>query len=428
MTREWTILVYLGGDNDLEERCLDDLREMKTVGSSDSVAIVAQIDRMSDSVTRRYFVRAGAALEDDLLQELPEINTGDPATLVDFVRWATDSYPSHRTALILGSHGAGWKDVDIYRSAENAARERPQAMPATQRGADDADPPLRQALFLSTLRQILAYPAEERAIMFDDTSRDFLDSLELRKALCQLAAELGRPLDLIGFDACLMSALEIAFQLRGACRVMVGSQNDEPGQGWPYDRLLRRLANSPQSDAEALANIVVQEYAQQYIESPAHIGVTQSALRVDSLEPLAAAVDNLAVCLSKTMSEDERLLVTLMSVQRHVTRFSDRDYVDLLHLARLLAERADAPALQTDAQAVAALLEGYQSGSPIVAAGYAPPKDPASVAPMTPGWPGAVVGGLSVYWPRVKISPAYSQLEFARFGQWSRFLHAFEAL
>lgn len=427
MPREWTLLVYLGGDNDLEERCLDDLREMKAVGSSEAIAVVAQIDRMSDTVTRRYFVRPGGALENDVVQELPEINTGDPDTLVDFVRWATDAYPAQRTALILGSHGTGWKDSDIYRLADSTAVERDELAPALERDADNDAPRLLRALFLSTIGQVLAYPAEERAIMFDDTARDFLDSVELRRALRQLAADSGRPIDVIGFDACLMSGIEIAFQLEDTCQVLIGSQNNEPGHGWPYDRILRRLSDQPDCDPDTLAHIIVEEFASQYLASPPRIGVTLSALRMSRLPALAAALDNLAVHLCLEFAQDEHMLVTLMSIQRHVTRFTDRDYVDLLHLTRLIAERVQSPILRADAQAVEALLHDHQTGSSVIAASYAPPKDVASAAPMTPGWPGSVMGGISIYWPRVRLSPAYLQTEFARNGQWNRFLHAFDA-
>ena len=57
--REWTLMIYLAGDNNLESYSLKDLAEMCSVGSSSEVAIVAQLDRMADKNTRRYFIAAG---------------------------------------------------------------------------------------------------------------------------------------------------------------------------------------------------------------------------------------------------------------------------------------------------------------------------------------------------------------------------------
>src|SRR5689334_19472910 len=46
---DWTVLVYLDGDNDLEPDAIDDYGEMASVGSSDRVNIVVQLDRISSS-------------------------------------------------------------------------------------------------------------------------------------------------------------------------------------------------------------------------------------------------------------------------------------------------------------------------------------------------------------------------------------------
>lgn len=424
MPREWNILVYLGGDNNLEARCLDDLRELKAVGSSETVAVAAQIDRMSDAVTRRYLLSTDTALADDVAQELAEVNTGDPAALVDFVRWAAGACPARRTALVLGSHGDGWKDVDIYRAAVSVGIPAEEALAATSRGQEDSDPPLPRALFLSSIRQILTSPAEERAIMYDNTARDFLDTLELHRALCQLAGELGKPFDLVGFDACLMSSLEIAFQLQDVCQVLVGSQNNEPGSGWPYEQILGGLVASPGSGPEHLGESIVAAFTNHYLSSPARDFVTLSAVRCTGVAALAAAVDVLADRLIDELASNDSFLVALMSIQRHVTRFSDRDQVDLLHLARLLAERSEAPATQAAAAAVEGLILSGAETSVVVAARQAPPN---RAAGATQNSPTVVAGGLSLYWPRTRVSPAYERLELARQGRWNQFLHTYYA-
>ena len=46
--RKWTVAVWVAGDNNLESFGETDLGEMKSVGSTDDVAVVAQFDRMGD--------------------------------------------------------------------------------------------------------------------------------------------------------------------------------------------------------------------------------------------------------------------------------------------------------------------------------------------------------------------------------------------
>src|SRR3954464_9694763 len=41
---DWTVLVFLNGDNSLEPMALDDFKEMARVGSTDRVNVVAQVD------------------------------------------------------------------------------------------------------------------------------------------------------------------------------------------------------------------------------------------------------------------------------------------------------------------------------------------------------------------------------------------------
>ena len=96
-------------------------------------------------------------------------------------------------------------------------------------------------MFSTTVQAAL----DSRAIAYDDTSRDFLDNLELKRVLEQVKANAGRPIDVLGFDACLMSMIEIGYELRDLAGHVVGSEQTEPGNGWPYDRVLRALAGAP---------------------------------------------------------------------------------------------------------------------------------------------------------------------------------------
>jgi len=43
--KEWTILVYMNGDNSLEAEAVNDLNEMEQLGSGERVNIVVQVDR-----------------------------------------------------------------------------------------------------------------------------------------------------------------------------------------------------------------------------------------------------------------------------------------------------------------------------------------------------------------------------------------------
>jgi hypothetical protein len=46
--REWTVLGYLAGDNNLDGAAVEDINEMEVVGSTDQVNVVVQVDRAAD--------------------------------------------------------------------------------------------------------------------------------------------------------------------------------------------------------------------------------------------------------------------------------------------------------------------------------------------------------------------------------------------
>jgi hypothetical protein len=59
-TKKWTVMVYLAGDNNLDGAGLVDLKEMKSVGSTDAVNIIAQFDRQGNKgESRRYYLHKG---------------------------------------------------------------------------------------------------------------------------------------------------------------------------------------------------------------------------------------------------------------------------------------------------------------------------------------------------------------------------------
>jgi len=141
--KQWTIMVYLAGDNNLDGAGVTDLEEMKKVGSTDQVNILAQFDRSGANVaTKRYYIRKGGTTAKDVVGNLGETNMGDPKVLENFVQWGIKTYPARRYMLVLWNHGSGWDDTDIYRVARqslhlNVKRRGTTVVPAqgTARGA-----------------------------------------------------------------------------------------------------------------------------------------------------------------------------------------------------------------------------------------------------------------------------------------------------
>jgi hypothetical protein len=85
----------------------------------------------------------------------------------------------------------------------------------------------------------------------------------LKPACRKLKSELDRSrLHILGMDSCLMSMVEVGYEVQDCVEYMIGSEGFVPNAGWPYHRVLEVLAESKTADA-AVENIV-RKYAAYY--------------------------------------------------------------------------------------------------------------------------------------------------------------------
>ena len=261
--RKWTFMVYIDGDNDLEGAGIDDFLEMAQVGTTCDVHIVVQFDRIDGydssyddwTICHRFYVTQGMQpYEQCAISDWGdgsggrEVNMGDPQTLIDFVEWAMTNYPADNYALVLWNHGNGWREIMEERGLL----------------------PLK-------------------AICWDDTSAgDCLFMKEVGDALETIENDIQQ-VDLVGFDACLMGMAEVAYEIKDHASVMVGSEETEPGDGWPYNTILPDLTANPIMSPADLACVIVNRYGESY---GAGSGTTQSAFDLANMSSLAAAISN----------------------------------------------------------------------------------------------------------------------------------------
>jgi hypothetical protein len=218
----WTVILYEDADDEtLEEDMYYDLNEAELVGSTDDVQIVSQFDRYDGGFdgdgdwtsTKRFYVTQDDdlySLNSEELDDLGELNMSDGQTLADFVTWAVENYPAQRYALILSDHGMGWPG-----------------------GWTDPDPDEEDQLYL-------------------DEIVGALDAVKQSTGL--------EKFELIGFDACLMSQLEVYTALEPYANYAVASQETEPAMGWAYQAFLSAMTDDPQISGADLSARIVSSY------------------------------------------------------------------------------------------------------------------------------------------------------------------------
>ncbi len=314
--KKWTFMVFINADNNLDRFGILDIQEMEKAGISSGVNIVAQIDRGYGKPARRYDVtgRAADAQADDWgllaknVAELGEVDMGDYKEMVSFVKWAHENYPAENYALVIWNHGAGWKKKD------NA--------PVV------------------------------KGVSYDDQSKNHISTKDLGIAMGAVHNIIGRRLDILAFDACLMQMIEVSYEVRENVKYMVGSEETEPGDGWPYELVCAPLVQTPAMEASAFAKLIPQAYAQSYGSKGK--GCTQSAVDCSKLEELATAIDALALSIMDACAASTSEIEAVKNALGATQKYSYADNIDLGHFAEMLSQASKNEAVNSSLESLKA--------------------------------------------------------------------------
>lgn len=287
--KKWAMLAYIAGDNSLSEFAMMDVQEMCNEGSSDDIHVGVQVDTAGDfdgliryEITAKDFTGKGHRT---VIERLPEADTGSPKCLTGFLRYGLKRYPADQTIAIVWSHGSGFKAV-------------------------------------------------RRDAGFDDSSGKSMDMNEITGALSKAGFGKKNKLTIIGFDACLMAMLEVVNHFKDHAEILVGSQQTEPGDGWPYHNVLKRLKKS--NSKEAFAKAIVQEYISHYTLTH-ESGVTQSAINISNTVAAITSLKKLGNHLSKNM---EGIKTEINQLRIQAQNFEYADYIDAIDFGNKLAAAA----------------------------------------------------------------------------------------
>jgi len=287
-TTEWTVMVYLDSDNNLESAGIKDINEMEMVGSTTDVNIVVLADRtpgydISNSDwtnTRRYYI----SQDSDPMQinsqfnDLGELNMGDPQTLVDFATWAVTEYPAKKYLLVIWNHGGGFKSF-----------------------------------------------THAKGIAQDDTSGGNIITMpELEYALSATSAQMGKNIDIVGMDACSMAMIEVAYQIKDHADILVASEELEPGDGWPYETILAQLVANPTMSSAQLAINIVNKYIYSYPSNE----VTQSAIDLSYMDDLAGRLSSMADAIKSDTLTSKNAYLNAAYFSQHYRDYY-HDFIDL---------------------------------------------------------------------------------------------------
>jgi len=379
-SRQWTFMIYLDGDNDLELYAIRDFLEVTSAtlrrqdrsgapADTEGVTVLIQMDRTPGfdasygnwTICHRFKAAHGmtpteenAVPDWDDGQGGREVNMGDPKTLADFISWGMRHFPAPHTAIVLWNHGQGWRNG-----------EKPSL----------------------------------RDVCYDRTSGDTLLTGEIGLVFNNLKPAL----DIIAFDACFMGMIEVAHEVRNGGRIFIASEGLVPYDGLPYNTVLQDLCTTPSLSAVDFAGCIVKRYTEQYS------GTTMiAALDLSKMNTLSGAVSAFA---TEALNDNHQWQAIVRARECTTSFDTAEEFRDLEEFMQWV------PHFTQDTKLKEAALNAISAFDDAVLASYSPAGTPAH--------------GLSTYFPdptiQHTIDPAYGckNIQYACDTTWDEFLTAF---
>ena len=275
-------------------KCNSQYQRHGSVDLPSNLKVVVQSDMPDESPypggQRRLIGRDNSPyITSRLLENMGAINSGDPQTLNDFARWGFHKYPSQRKALVIWGHGNSW-----YKA-----------------GTD-------------------------KWICPDADTNDLINVYngELKEALSGLPK-----LDILLFDACSMQSVEVICEVREVAERVIGSEEQVPAKGFPYEMILPLFTNTATADGIARGIVDASEaydYEGMYNPNYAEIRAACSAVSTQGFEGF---IDEFASFVAGRDGQEEALLAHREGCWQMNDGYIDVDIGQ--YLKKVMAESGD---------------------------------------------------------------------------------------
>lgn len=268
--KEWTIMIYMAGDNNLAVDMSYAMEQIKEVAGTDCncANIFVYYDGNSSAIPTLYcdfsdpqnpIYQPSYQLTNKLYPTKDLRRNEDAAdyyALLNFVDWCVNkvevktgkkiSYGrrGNRYALIISGHSAGFLDKGLFKDETS---EKSMSMTYLYhllcRLTDD--------------KESLMINAETMNEEFKNCNVSELSAEEFEQETTVL---LGKKLSILGFDSCVMGMLEVAYQFSPFTETLIASEGIVPEAGWTYGKILGSLAQNNELKTKKVAERFVKEF------------------------------------------------------------------------------------------------------------------------------------------------------------------------
>ncbi|MDD2714260.1 MAG: clostripain-related cysteine peptidase [Candidatus Wallbacteria bacterium] len=357
--KKWTFMVYLNGDNTLDQAGIGDVREMQKIGSSDQVDIVVLQDHDSNNDTERHFVK-----KDELVTEqMGEIDMGDWHEALKFFQWGVENHPAEHYCFLIWNHGTGWRG---------------------------------------------RAPQPVKNVSYDDQSGNCISTVQLKALTEAMKAVIGRRIDVFGFDACLMGMIEVAWEMKDNLEQLIFSEEVSPNDGWPYNDILGALVDKPEMTPLEFSVMAVEKYRASYSGgSQGDSASTLSAVNCVRFDSFSAEFNEYLDFLSTKPDFYDDYLTAFTGTQQ----FYFPEYKDLPDLVKLIGETVNDADIKEKSNRI---FKSLVNLNPVIAASGSTGKNLAAAKGLS-----IFVPKKAQY---DSLRKPYLSLDFSKENRWDEFL------
>lgn len=241
---KWTVMIYMCGSTmEEEEGRASDVLGSLAYDLPENVRVVVETggsaqwknEEIYSEYLQDYEVQKNGIR---LVNQKPLASMGESDTLYGFYDWAMKTYPADNYVGVIWDHGGGPMGGAAYDSAHGF---------------------------------------------------DSLSVAEIKSALSRLSSSL----DIIGFDASLMSNLETASALSLYADYMIASEDIMPMCGWNYGHMFECISDDPSISAAELGGIICEDVKSWASESERSL-VSMAVTDLSKISSLSLAFDGMA--------------------------------------------------------------------------------------------------------------------------------------
>ena len=305
--KEWTIMIYMAGDNNLAVDMAYAMEQIKSVADAgdNTPNLLVYYDGNSPAIPTLYcdFSEPGKPrylrsykVDDKLYPVTPKHNenAADMRAILNFIDWCvnkvevehngkvTKGRRADKYALIFSGHSLGFQDIGLFKD-ETSGKS------------------MNMKDFYAVL--LAAVNCEER---LNEIAEEYDWDEEVEKVVTTKL--LGQKLDILGFDSCVMGMLEVGFQFNDVAKMMIASEGSVPSAGWTYAKILGCLAqeqnrNMPPRD---VAELFVKRFIRTQDEyTVGGVSVDMAAWDLSQFENLFKAFNALSKALIECFDDPE---------------------------------------------------------------------------------------------------------------------------